>query len=156
MVEPIGITGTSITIVGLLYNTCQAVCNIISSYKKAPKEYQDLRIGFQNLQDALGSLKESLSSVQSSTLSPEQQDSLAEIERPLATCSVACESFQAELSNVASHSTQDQTAFWDRLCLRFNESDVAFLQDKLISTKATILVALGVLNLSASETSAQY
>ena len=144
MADPISITGTSLAVASLLYSTCRTICDIIGSYKKAPKEYQDLTQDLNALQSPLSSLQNSLRGTNDSSLSPEQLESLKYLELPLKSCNNACEDFKKKLSSMTSHSTEDHTSFWDRLRLHFNKSDVTFLREKLNTAKGTIQVALGV------------
>jgi hypothetical protein len=147
MAEPIGITGTAIAVAGLLYSSCRTICNAIESYKRAPKEYQDLAQDLTTLQDTLEFLQDSLRGLEDSFLYPEQQVSLRSLTMPLATCNTACEDFKHKLTGLTSHSTGDHTAVWDRLRLHFNKSDITFLREKLNTAKGTIQVALGVCTL---------
>lgn len=147
MAEPVGITGTALTVASLLYSSCQTVCEIIDSYKKAPKEYQDLTLSLRTLQNSLGTLRNSLQGTGDAPLSQEQRDSLVDLALPLEICNAACEDFKSKLSKLTSNSTIDHTAFWDKLRLHFNKNDVAFLEGKLSSAKSTVIMALGVLSL---------
>ncbi|KAI8631316.1 hypothetical protein F5Y19DRAFT_425718, partial [Xylariaceae sp. FL1651] len=149
MAEPVGITGTALAVASLLYSSCRTICDFVEMYKKAPKEYRDLAVDLNALQDTLGTLQKSLREVGDSTLYPEQQASLRNLELPLASCNAACENFKNKLSALTSHSTEDHTAKWDRLRLHFNKSDVAFLRQKLQTTKGTIQIALSVCTLKA-------
>ncbi len=144
MADPIGITGTSLAVASLLYSSCRTICDIISSYKKAPKEYQDLAQDLNAVQSPLSSLQKSLRGTNDSSLSPEQLESLKDLELPLKSCNNACEDFKNKLSSMTSHSTEDHTAVWDRFRLHFNKSDVTFLREKLNTAKGIIQVALGV------------
>ena len=148
MADPIGITGTSLAVASLLYSTCRTICDIIDSYRKAPKEYQDLAQDFKALQSQLSSLQNFLRSMNDSSLSSEQIESLKDLEPPLKSCNNACVDFKKKLSSMTSHSTEDHTFFWDRLRLHFNKSDVTFLREKLNTAKTTTQVALGVSTLS--------
>ena len=109
MVDPTGITGTSLAIASLLYSTCRTICDIIDTYKKAPKEYQDLAQDLKALQSQLSSLQSFLRGINDSSLSPEQIESLKDLELPLKSCNNACEDFKKKLSSMTSHSTEDHT-----------------------------------------------
>ena len=144
MADPIGITGTALAVVTLLYSTCRTISDIIGSYRKAPKEYRDLAQDLNALQSPLTTLQNTLRGTNDSSLSPEQLESLKDLELPLKNCNNACEDFKKKLSSMTSHSTKDHTSSWDELRLHFNKSDVTFLREKLNSAKATVQVALGV------------
>jgi hypothetical protein len=148
MVDPVSITGTALAVASLLYSTCRTISDIIGSYRKAPKEYENLARELSALQSTLSSLQNSLHGTNDSSLSPEQRESLKDLELPLTNCNNVCEDFRNKLSSMTSNSTEDHTAVWDRLRLHFNKSDVKFLREKLITAQGTIQVALGVSTLS--------
>lgn len=147
MIDPIGATGTAIAAAGLLYNTCQTICDVIGSYKKAPKEYHDLSADLEGLSTVLASLRSALRGADDNALSQEQRDSFAELKLPLTTCNGVCEDFKSKLLDLTSHSDETHTAAWDRLRLHFNKSDVSLLREKLSSTKGTLQVALELSNM---------
>ncbi|KAK4164072.1 hypothetical protein QBC43DRAFT_318666, partial [Cladorrhinum sp. PSN259] len=147
MGDPVGAVGTAIAVASLLYNTCQTICDVIGSYKKAPKEYHDLSADLEGLSTVLASLRSALRGADDNTFSQEQRDSFAELKLPLITCNRVCEDFHSKLSDLKSHSNQTHTSFWDRLRLHFNKSDVSLLREKLSSTQGTLQVALTLSNL---------
>jgi hypothetical protein len=144
MADPIGITGMALAVDSLLYSTCRTISDIIGSYRLAPKEYRDLTQDLSALQSPLTTLQNTLRGTNDSSLSPEQLDSLKDLELPLKNCNNACEDFKMKLSSMTLYSTEDHTSSWDELRLHFNKSDVTFLREKLNSAKATVQVALGV------------
>ncbi len=144
MVDPIGITGTTLAVASLLYSTCRTITDIIGSYKHAPKEYEDLARELNALQNTLNSLQISLQGTSDTSLSPEQRESLKDLDLPLTNCNKVCEAFKQKLSSLRSNSTEDHTVVWDRLRLHFNKSDVKFLREKLNTAQATVQVAMSV------------
>jgi DNA repair ATPase RecN len=144
MVDPIGITGTTLAVATLLYSTCRTISDIIRSYEHAPKEYKDLARELNALQNTLKSLQTSLQGTSDTSLSPEQRESLKDLDLPLTNCNKVCEDFKQKLSSMRSNSTEDHTAVWDRFRLHFNKSDVKFLREKLNTAQATVQVALSV------------
>ena len=144
MAEPVGITGTAIAVAGLLYSTCKTTCEIIQSFKDAPKEYHDLSADLNGLSTVLDSLQQALRDTSDTVLSQEQKDSLSELRFPLERCNASCSDFRNKLSAMTSHSDQNHTAVWDRLRLHFNRSDIGLLREKLGSTKGTVQIAIGV------------
>jgi hypothetical protein len=149
MFDPVSITGTALAVASLLYSTCSTISDVIGSYRVAPKEYEDLARELGALQSTLSILQSSLRGTNDMSLSPEQRESLTDLELPLTNCNNVCEDFKKKLSSMISNSTEDHTAVWDRLRLHFNKSDVKFLREKLITAQGTIQVALGVCTLSA-------
>lgn len=144
MLDPVGITGTAIAIAGLLYSTCNTICEIVQSFKDAPKEYRDLSADLEGLCTVLISLQNTLNGTSDTVLSQEQKDSLSELQPPLERCNATCTDFKNKLSTMMSHSDANHTAVRDRFRLHFNKSDVSLLREKLSSTKGTVQIAIGV------------
>ncbi|KAI0547889.1 hypothetical protein F4679DRAFT_552462 [Xylaria curta] len=149
MAEIIGITGTAISVATVLYKSCQKIHGIMSSYRNAPTDYQQMLSDLGALQSTLEQLLNSLKETNGTALSAEQQGSFELLGGPLTLCNAACMDFENKLSQITARSTKDHMSSLVKLNLHLKKGDINLFREKLNTAKGTVIVALNVSTLKA-------
>ncbi|KAI1178553.1 hypothetical protein F4777DRAFT_536978 [Nemania sp. FL0916] len=155
MAEPVGITGTAIAAMTLLYNTCKEVHDIIVSYKRAEREYQEIASALQAIQTILDQLRANLEPTDGTAPLANQRKIFEDLKPALDICNKDCEAFKNKLANLTSHSTKGHTKRIDKSRLHLNTNDIAVFRTKLMDSKNTLDVALSWCTLNTSNRTQQ-
>ncbi len=102
MSNPFSISAGVIRVAELAHSSCKALNDMIKGYLNAPQSLSDLGRDLEKVQSVLKSLIGALNKVENSTLSPDLQSCLINLEPAIRQFKAAYDEFTVRLSKIAS------------------------------------------------------
>lgn len=138
----LGVTASVISIVDFTLKETQALADVVESWQNAAPILNDLQQDVKAVKPALEAVRSCMQESNENRLPEGIRKFLAQAKPAIEGCGYACKGFANELSNLMSHSTDDDISKRDEMKMLFREKKILGFRNRLASYKGTLNIIL--------------
>ena len=141
MAEPVSLASGILALSIFAFNSSVSLYQSVKSFQSNKREIRQLKEELETLSNVLQSLQ---------LLASKDAIQFEALRIPLLRCGKVCEGLEIVIADCTKHSSALKTSFRDWAKLQYAGSDIAGFNHMLAGYKATISIAIGVVNLYLS------